>query len=1207
MRRTQLFVLLALLVASLALPGHADASNPPADMESHAPLTWNPFGVRIVNIYWDNNWDANNPGFTRANIDAATAALTNSDYFEKTSQYGVPGRSFAGSVDALGICGSDPGTGKTFADLELFMTCESSVPVFGLSPDFQGVIYNVFVPARTNVDTQNGERMCQNWRAYHSVTASIGIPPEPVYFSVNPIACMTNVSDLMSAVSHEDAEILTDPIFALYWYDADSAVAAGFPSSVAEALDWALHDRAKLVRGIEQMHSEVGDLCESASPYAGVPADFGLVPETPFGIPMQLASYWSNADHACVVGDERVVEAAFSANGLPPGAGSVLVDNFTRPIGYTHSMTENTPYTFAPSVIVGGDRYVIDSGNCSGTVGFPAGSTSPNTQMQHLTCNYRKQGAGPGAIVYSNGCAQNALPRNDDGSFGPYALSFQPDFFGTTYNSVFVNNNGNVTFDRQMSDFTPFPLTTTHRVVIAPFFGDVDTRSGGSRVTWGTTTFAGRPAFCVLWADVGVNYYYAFSHTDKLNGFQLLLVDRSDIGPGDFDIVMNYDQVQWETGDASGGSDGLGGSSARVGYSNGDPASSFELPGSAVNGALLDSSPSGLVHGSRNSAQLGRYIFAVRNGLPPAGGVIGGQITGPDGNPVANGPVQVCPSAGGPCIWNGFADSRGVYDASGIPEGSYTVTAFPPAGSNLLPSSVSLFVPGSSHVGADIRLQGAAPPPPGTSISPSGTGGDGLPVLYWRNALTLTTQGCAGGTATYAITNLPSVYALGSLTEGPAGTYTASVPALYPSHGNATVGITIHCPSGGADQVLFDIYIDPSGAVETTTGQPLAGATVTLYRSDSPTGPFVEVPDGNAIMSPANRHNPDATDAGGHFGWNVITGYYFVRASHPGCQAPDDPSRDYVDSPVVQIPPAVLDLDLRLACDTTPPATTAAVSPQPNAAGWNRDDVTVTLDALDNPGGSGVASITYSAAGAQPIEDRTVLGATSGFQVTTEGTTTVSYFARDLVGNVGRAHTLVVKLDKTAPQVTVTRSPGPNANGWNNGPVTVHFAASDDGSGIDGAATTDVTISGEGMNQSASATFRDVAGNERTFVVGPINVDLTAPVVTCSMSPAQLWPPDHGLAVVTAGVTVADALSGPAGFVLVSVQSSEPDNGVGDGDAPNDVQDWTVGTPDASGELRAERAGNGPGRVYAFVYDGVDNAGNTSRCTTTVTVPHDRK
>ena len=79
-----------------------------------------------------------------------------------------------------------------------------------------------------------------------------------------------------------------------------------------------------------------------------------------------------------------------------------------------------------------------------------------------------------------------------------------------------------------------------------------------------------------------------------------------------------------------------------------------------------------------------------------------------------------------------------------------------------------------------------------------------------------------------------------------------------------------------------------------------------LYRSDdgSP-GSFVLVPDGSAIMSPVNRANPDVTDAAGHFGWDVITGYYVVRAEAPDCFAPGDPLQLFVESPALTIPPPV--------------------------------------------------------------------------------------------------------------------------------------------------------------------------------------------------------------------------------------------------------------------------------------------------------------
>jgi RHS repeat-associated protein len=115
-----------------------------------------------------------------------------------------------------------------------------------------------------------------------------------------------------------------------------------------------------------------------------------------------------------------------------------------------------------------------------------------------------------------------------------------------------------------------------------------------------------------------VDYYYSsVTHTNH-NSFQLVLINRSDIGQGDFDIEFNYDQIQWEAGQASGGNyNGLGGYSAHVGYSNGSgkPGTSFEMPGSGVPGSFLDSNgATGLIRNSLNSSGVqGRYVFPVRS------------------------------------------------------------------------------------------------------------------------------------------------------------------------------------------------------------------------------------------------------------------------------------------------------------------------------------------------------------------------------------------------------------------------------------------------------------------------------------------------------------------------------------------------------------------------------------------------------------------
>ena len=207
-----------------------------------------------------------------------------------------------------------------------------------------------------------------------------------------------------------------------------------------------------------------------------------------------------------------------------------------------------------------------------------------------------------------------SLSANDDGSTGTVPIGFLVNFFNKQHDSLYVNNNGNVTFDASQSTFTPYDLTSTTREIVAAFFGDVDTRgTGSSLVTYGNDTIDGHQAFGVNYFDVG----YFSSHTDKLNSFQLILIDRSDIDSGDFDIEFNYEKIQWETGDASGGSAGLGGYSARVGFSNGtgDAGTFFELPGSATNGAFVDSNPvSGLKFNSFNSDTPGRYRFEARNG-----------------------------------------------------------------------------------------------------------------------------------------------------------------------------------------------------------------------------------------------------------------------------------------------------------------------------------------------------------------------------------------------------------------------------------------------------------------------------------------------------------------------------------------------------------------------------------------------------------------
>jgi hypothetical protein len=77
--------------------------------------------------------------------------------------------------------------------------------------------------------------------------------------------------------------------------------------------------------------------------------------------------------------------------------------------------------------------------------------------------------------------------------------------------------------------------------------------------------------------------------------------------------------------------------------------------------------------------------------------------------------------------------------------------------------------------------------------------------------------------------------------------------------------------------------------------------------------------------------------------------------------------------------------------------------------------------------------------------------------------------------------------------------------------------------------------------------------------------------------------------------------------VLESVTSSEPDNGLGDGNTVNDIQGAALGTQDLGVLLRAERSGKGPGRTYTLTYTATDASDNETSASGQVVVPHSRK
>jgi hypothetical protein len=119
--------------------------------------------------------------------------------------------------------------------------------------------------------------------------------------------------------------------------------------------------------------------------------------------------------------------------------------------------------------------------------------------------------------------------------------------------------------------------------------------------------------------------------------------------------------------------------------------------------------------------------------------------------------------------------------------------------------------------------------------------------------------------------------------------------------------------------------------------------------------------------------------------------------------------------------------------------------------------------------------------------------------------------------------------------------------------------------------------------------------------------DTQPPRVRAKADPFYLWPPNHSMHEVEVRLHISDRCSGDDDFdvELRYATSNEPDNDTGDGNTTNDIQGADRGTDDRNVMLRAERKGNGNGRIYTLTYRVTDGNGNEKEKEANVHVPHD--
>jgi hypothetical protein len=221
----------------------------------------------------------------------------------------------------------------------------------------------------------------------------------------------------------------------------------------------------------------------------------------------------------------------------------------------------------------------------------------------------------------------------------------------------------------------------------------------------------------------------------------------------------------------------------------------------------------------------------------------------------------------------------------------------------------------------------------------------------------------------------------------------------------------------------------------------------------------------------------------------------------------------------------------------------------------------------------------------------------------TTGSATVTWTAEDEYGNAATSPPATFTIADTTPPVITCP-----ADVTLECPVDTSVEANGSAKALDTCGSVTITHSDLWQPSCGNAGMlmrtwmaADECGNSTSCVQTITVVDTTPPEFEFSVTPAILWPPNHKMVEITPSWTVSDECDPSPDVSLVSIIAKEGDATIGDGHTSDDIQ---IGE-DGSIYLRAKRSGTGTGRIYNITYQVVDDCGNVTVRSATVTVPHD--
>ena len=222
------------------------------------------------------------------------------------------------------------------------------------------------------------------------------------------------------------------------------------------------------------------------------------------------------------------------------------------------------------------EQYILKKTKGIQDVIMPRIQPASNTIQSNAVCNcILPLDTTYSVVPFGSGAAPDY--RNDDGSSPAMVLPFSYCFFGQSIDTLYINNNGNISFHQSRFNFVSDSFPNATYSMIAPLWADVDTRGPLSGLVYYKVT---PTAVIVKWEHVG----YFPMRDDKLNSYQIILTDGSDPMVPFGNTAFCYGDMQW----TSGGS-GFLGSPATAGANAGDATNfiqfgRFNSPGYGYDG-----------------------------------------------------------------------------------------------------------------------------------------------------------------------------------------------------------------------------------------------------------------------------------------------------------------------------------------------------------------------------------------------------------------------------------------------------------------------------------------------------------------------------------------------------------------------------------------------------------------------------------------------